>query len=422
MATLSRFKTDQSGTTAIVFGLAMLPVMAVAGATLDYGRAIATRSQVQAAVDATALRLTREAGFLSETQLKQRGEDLVRGYLKASANLTADMVTVNKTAKTIRVAANVAMKTTLMAVAGTETITLGSAAEVAWGAKNIELALVLDNTGSMQETVKGKRKIDELKRASLDLLATLKGAAADKDSIKVAVVPFDTQVRVDAPAHRYATWLDLDPSDRMNWYGYIADRGDAPHKTDYDANDTAADPSQPASMYPAMLGKRGQELAPILPLVSAVVRYEALRGSVLGMQGAGTTNVTIGVAWGMAMLSKAEPFSEAANPSSTLEKIMVVVTDGENTRNRFTSTSGKIDQRTELACAAAKDKGIRVITIRLIEGNAKLLRRCATLVTNSDDPFYRNGEPLYHDVQDPKELSAAFQGIANAILSTRLTH
>jgi hypothetical protein len=58
----------------------------------------------------------------------------------------------------------------------------------------------------------------------------------------------------------------------------------------------------------------------------------------------------------------------------------------------------------------------------LIEGNAKLLRRCATLVTNSDDPFYRNGEPLYHDVQDPKELSAAFQGIANAILSTRLTH
>ena len=193
-------------------------------------------------------------------------------------------------------------------------------------------------------------------------------------------------------------------------------------------NDLAAERSRPESLYTAVLGTRGAELTPVQPLVSIKDGYDDQTRTVGRLQGVGCTNITIGAAWGMAMLSKSEPFAEAANPSSNLEKIMVIVTDGDNTKSRFhgdcregTPESAKIDARTTLACKEARNAGIRVITIRLIEGNAALLKECATRETNPKDPFYRGGKPLYHDVRDPKDLKGAFDEIADTILATRLT-
>ena len=57
------------------------------------------------------------------------------------------------------------------------------------------------------------------------------------------------------------------------------------------------------------------------------------------MSPAGNTNITIGLAWGLTLLSTQAPFTEG-EPYGTenLTKIMVLMTDGDNTENRWTSS------------------------------------------------------------------------------------
>jgi Flp pilus assembly protein TadG len=55
----SRFVRETSGNVAMSFALAILPMVGLAGAALDYSQASAAREQLQAAVDAAALRAAR---------------------------------------------------------------------------------------------------------------------------------------------------------------------------------------------------------------------------------------------------------------------------------------------------------------------------------------------------------------------------
>jgi hypothetical protein len=68
-----------------------------------------------------------------------------------------------------------------------------------------------------------------------------------------------------------------------------------------------------------------------------------------------------------------------------------------------------IDQRTRLACDSAKSSGVKVYTIRLLAGNATLLRECATR------------PDMYKDVKNAGELKQVFQAIASEITALRLT-
>ena len=88
---------------------------------------------------------------------------------------------------------------------------------------------------------------------------------------------------------------------------------------------------------------------------------------------------------------------------------MVVLTDGDNTQNRFTSDSDAIDARARKACDQVKRAGVKVHTVRVIEGNAKLLRDCAT-----------NPSETYHEVRNASELGPVFRKIANDIAGIRL--
>jgi hypothetical protein len=88
---------------------------------------------------------------------------------------------------------------------------------------------------------------------------------------------------------------------------------------------------------------------------------------------------------------------------------MVVLTDGDNMRNRFSSDDREIDERTRLACREVKDKGVKLFTIRVAEGNRRLLRECASATD------------IYHEVSNASEIQPAFRRILNEIKAIRLT-
>jgi hypothetical protein len=80
------------------------------------------------------------------------------------------------------------------------------------------------------------------------------------------------------------------------------------------------------------------------------------------------------------------PVTEAAAPSSDLDKAIILLTDGDNTEAWNNSNNTKItsqttiDGRTSAACTNIKAANIKIYTVRVIDGNATLLKNCATEV------------------------------------------
>ena len=92
---------------------------------------------------------------------------------------------------------------------------------------------------------------------------------------------------------------------------------------------------------------------------------------------------------------------------------MILLTDGDNTKNRWdgngSSPSPAVDDRTTLACNNIKTAGVTIYTIRVMDGNAALLRNCATTPS------------MYYEVTAASQLSPIFKAIASEISQVRLT-
>ena len=100
--------------------------------------------------------------------------------------------------------------------------------------------------------------------------------------------------------------------------------------------------------------------------------------------------------------------TQAAAPAKDLDKVIILLTDGENTKNRWDGDASSIDARTKLACDNVKAADIKLYTVRVIDGNASLLQNCAT-------------EPgMYYDVQNSSALLAVFQKIGENLASLRI--
>jgi hypothetical protein len=96
-----------------------------------------------------------------------------------------------------------------------------------------------------------------------------------------------------------------------------------------------------------------------------------------------------------------------------LSKIIILMTDGLNTQNRWDGNGfdpcDSCDTRTALACTNAKAAGIKIYTIRVIDGDANLLRNCAS------DPS------MYYDVQNASQLTAVFNAIGGQLANLHLS-
>jgi Flp pilus assembly protein TadG len=401
----NHFRTDRRGTTAVIFGLSLLPLLGFFGAALDYTRAATARTHLQAAVDSAALALARDSGGLTDAQMQARGQVFFDANFQNRYDMTLSSVSFTRDAKLVHAAATGSVKTTIMQVLGFPTMPVSANADAVWGTKTIELSLVLDNTGSMDEWPNGIHKIDALKDAANSLLDTLQSNAKSSNAVKVSIVPFDTQVNVGTAFDPLA--VDFGKIKQSKWGGCVIDR-----QQPYDVDDTAPRLADPNTLFPAAPCSTGS-LARLMPLTSD---FFALRQTVASMKPSGCTNITMGASWGLKTLSAGAPFTDAS-PAGTkgVEKFMLIVTDGDNTQNRWVndcSGSGNvalIDARTQLACDAAKSAGIKVYTIRVINGNAGLLRNCAS------DPS------MYYDVRNANDLKPVFQSIINEISAVRLS-
>ncbi|MBX3520576.1 MAG: VWA domain-containing protein [Xanthobacteraceae bacterium] len=407
-------RRSRSGNVAIIFSLAIVPIVGGVGAAVDYSMANSNRTSMQKALDATALALAKLMP-LNQTQLDEKGWQLFSASLGTmTVNMPkAGLVITTPTIGKIHLTATGQYTPQISGFMGISTFPVTAETEVQWGMKKLELALALDNTGSMADN----NKMTELKKAAKNLLTTLQASAMNPGDVKVAIIPFHKEVRVDTSVYNYngswLKWSDWDhdnqncsgnwwnyscsPKNHNTWDGCIMDRDQS-----YDSNDTA--PTSNATKFPAK--QCSYSLTTMMPLN---YDWTALANKIDAMQPNGNTNVTIGLVWAWHALTTSEPLTQAAAPANDLSKYIILMTDGENTQNRWSSNSNTIDNRTAATCTNLKAAGIRIYTIRVIDGNADLLRNCAS------DPS------MYFDVQTASQLTSVFNSIGATLAQLHLS-
>jgi Flp pilus assembly protein TadG len=416
------FGLAQAGNVAIIFGISALPIVGLIGVAVDYSRGNSAKISMQTALDATGLTLSKEAQSLTQAQMNEKA----LSYFLANFNRPqASNVTVSaayadigngKYKLNLTAAAQIPATITSLLPGMGDHMNIGSETQVIWGYKKLELALALDNTGSMSSS----GKMTQLKIAAKSLITTLKAAAKKDGDVKISIIPFSTDVNVGA-GNVAANWIKWDDygycsrsqyttkdscenrgytwsTNKNNWNGCVWDRN-----KNYDVKNTTPDTNIKATLFPAH-----QE--PNCPVAMLPLTYDwnALTNKIDAMSPVGNTNVTIGMALAFQTLSPGAPYNAAA-PNTELDKVVILLTDGENTENRFGDSTTTINSRTKLACDNVKAANIKVYTIRVINGNSSLLRECATNTS------------MYYDVQDASQLNAVFTTIANSLANLRLS-
>ena len=190
-------------------------------------------------------------------------------------------------------------------------------------------------------------------------------------------------------------------NDHSTWGGCIMDR-----TQDYDTTNDA--PTSSTTDFPA----ENSSYCPPGTVTPLGYDWSTLSDQVDAMTANGNTNQTIGLQWGWQALSNVDPFNPGTLPSDTTE-IIILLSDGLNTQNRWSATQSSIDARMALACSNAKTNGHVVIYTVFVDldgaqGSSTTLYNCAS------------DQNKYFDLTTTGAIISTFNNIAQQITQLRV--
>jgi len=192
-AILHRFAGNDRGNVAMLFALSCLAIFPLVGFAIDLSRVMVEKHKLQQATDAAALAAAHDA-FMSvdqrvsvvEAHLNHLEQDLGR---EITYELTQDAE------GRISLVTHIVVNTTIAKIMGRDDVAVSVRSDALEGGADIEVAMILDITGSMS----GNRII-ALKEASEDLVNIVVKDEQDPYYSKVSMVPYSVAVNVGAYA------------------------------------------------------------------------------------------------------------------------------------------------------------------------------------------------------------------------------
>jgi Flp pilus assembly protein TadG len=193
----------------VLFALALVPLIGMAGAAVDYTRASNFQSSLQKAADAAALVAAKGNEAFSVRQ--QAALSTLAQQLSAHPGVSyqAAVTPVMEGGREAAVAVSVstAVPTTLINVLGFKSMDVSVQATATSGRnESFDVAFVLDTTGSMEGS-----RLASLKSATTALIDDFVARRQDPDQVRVSVIPFGQYVNVGMN-NRSQPWIDV-PSD-----------------------------------------------------------------------------------------------------------------------------------------------------------------------------------------------------------------
>jgi Flp pilus assembly protein TadG len=491
-----RFTKNRRGNVAMIYALSLVPLTVAASAGLDYARAIVVRSSMSEALDAAALAVGAASGLSLSQKQTLAQQYFNANYRESTSYGTPAPLTVSLSGQSLVLSTTASMPTTMLKLAGIDTMTVAASSSVVWGQLKLWVSLVLDNTNSMTETdATGTSKFSALKTAAHQLLTMLQGASASPGDVQVAIVAFTRDVNVGT-SYATASWVDFTdfraapptpaqtvkpgdacpwsdwvdgyhcqstpangsatannipnsgtykgyvcpsattryhywngcfdsvkissskyshtwiPNNTNTWTGCIIDRGPdtGPGTQNYDVTNFTPNPGASA-----MVAENSPSCvsAAILPLS---YNWTALSNKIDSMVLNNNTNQTIGLVWGWHALTQGAPLNPPPLPANT-QRIIILVSDGNNTMNRWYGTgvshSSEVDDRMALACENAKADGVTIFTVFVdlngTLGNSEVLQNCASSASK------------YFDLTTTGQIISTFQSIGQQITNLRVS-
>lgn len=408
---LSRLARDERGNIAVIFAFAVLPIFGLVGAAVDYSRATNARSAMQAALDSTALMISKDAASMTPEQVSSKAKAYFSAmYTRTEApasNVTAVYTPNNGKGATVEVSASGSIKTNFMKIAGYPTIEFKSGATTTWGNNRLRIAMALDVTGSMNSD----GKLPAMKTAAKKLIDTLRSSAQGTADVYVSIVPFAQMVNVGS-GNKNASWLDWDSDygycssssytkksscvaagrtwtmDNSNWRGCVHDR-DQPYDTTKDAPTT----SNASTLFMAQrYTQNGNNICPsaILPMMSiySLTDAQTVKDKIDALVANGGTNQPIGMHWAWLSLQQASPLNAPAKDANySYTDVIILLSDGLNTIDRWygngSDPSSQVDARQKILCDNIKNPANGKTAVYTIQVNtdgdpeSAILKSCA---------------------------------------------
>ena len=280
------FARDDSGAIAIIFAVALIPLLLMVGSAIDYSRAALDRAEAQDAIDAAALAVVKRVALLNDREVDELVESYVRANLPSTINLDIKIVNLSRDPGSLEIRARGSTETTIMKLAHFDKLDYSVYSKAVASEVSIEVALVLDNSGSM-----GGSRIRGLREASTALVKILEENQHNSEDLSIGIVPFNHLVRVDEGTRdeavrnwRHSNWLDKDAkssahrknlppeSNRFELFETMRDRyyrqvewqGCMEARVHpYDVDDTPPSPGKGDTMYlPFFVPDRGEYWSP----------------------------------------------------------------------------------------------------------------------------------------------------------------
>lgn len=149
MPALNKFGPAQSGNVAMLFGLAVLPVMAFIGVAVDYSQAGKQAALLQNSVDSAALGLVSEAGTVSSSQLQTDVSNAVNANLGATqmTGLTVS-TSYNSSTQQLTVKAWGSYPMSFMGIFGTSSQIIGRTSVATYAAQSYPICTMITASAS----------------------------------------------------------------------------------------------------------------------------------------------------------------------------------------------------------------------------------------------------------------------------------
>ena len=198
------------------------------------------------------------------------------------------------------------------------------------------------------------------------------------------------------------------PKAHNTWNGCVTDRDQ-----DYDTKNTTPTSDQHTQFYAEQYDSCPAQLLPL------TTDFAAAKSKIDSLTPKGGTNQPIGIAWGWQSLTQGVPLNAPAEDANdTYNKVLIVMSDGLNTQDRWPAYgngqiqyNGQIDARQKIQCDNIKAAGIIIYTMQVNTGGdptSAVLKYCAS----STDKFVM--------VTSSTQIMTAFTSIGSSLSKLRV--
>jgi len=442
--TAASYKENTGGNVGMMFAFVVVLLVGFLAVAIDLTNGLSAKQRLQDTTDAVALLAAKDKSLDTPAKLEEAAQALYDATYPGDRGVRIEIENIVRDGDKVTVITRNNIDTYFSDVFNTSNLDVGVSSTATFSDKAMDVALVLDTTFSMNEN----NKIGNLKSAANGLLDTFD--ELDNENLRVSVVPFSEYVNVGT-SRRNEVWLDVpanetvcrtkrDVTSRTNCrriqrtctndgvsFDCSFNQCDRTFGPEYQSCSTVAWQGCVGSRvagYDERVGYDGRKI-PGLTNVSCANELQTLdsnlnkaKATVTGLRARHETYIPAGVLWGWRTLDESIPFSSnGTNVKADREKIMIVMTDGENQRSKNgTRHNGNninaANAKTDAICSEAKRDDVTIYTIAYDVNDTatkSLLTRCAT-----------DGSKFF-EASNASELTRAFQLIGEALNDLRIT-